>query len=59
MLNNLPNFKNLMPEQYRDLVETSNKIAADYVYCVCETNVKFAQEFWSLWSKKNDTSSKN
>jgi len=26
MLNNLPNFKNLMPENVRDVFETSSKI---------------------------------
>jgi len=59
MLNNLPNFKNLMPENVRDVFETSSKITNDYFTQVYEMNIKFAQDIWALWSKKNDEVSKD
>lgn len=60
MLNNLPNFKNLMSvDAARDLMETANKMSNEYFTTVYELNVKFAQDMWSLWSKKNDEVSKD
>ena len=59
MLNNLPNFKNLMSvDGARDMFETANKMSNEYFTSIYELNVKFAQDVWSLWSKKNDEVSK-
>lgn len=55
MLNNLPNFKNLMSiDNARDMFESANKMSNDYFTSFYELNVKFAQDAWNLWSKKND-----
>ena len=59
MLNNLPNFKNLMSiDGARDMMEATTKASNEYFTNIYELNVKFAQDVWSLWSKKNDEVSK-
>lgn len=59
MLNNLPNFKNLMSiDAARELVESTTKASNEYFTNVYELNIKFAQDMWSMWSKKNDQDSK-
>lgn len=60
MLNNLPNFKNLMSiDTAREMFETANKLSNEYFTSIYELNVKLTQDAMSLWSKKNDTTTKN
>ena len=43
----------------RDMFETANKMSNEYFTTIYELNIKFAQDAWNLWSKKNDEVSKD